>query len=764
MSIEYIDLGRILEAASAQLPDHVNTLVHGEAFSLLEAMSAMEIGNVKMDTGLQKTAEVEPIETLMQRLPSSLSSEQRVAVADRLFEQEAHWLAGGSLAATVFTCLYMLKTDEIREKDATLWAYCEGLKASCSLIRSLIYKGGVAEEEDFNLHAFGLPIDEGAGGEIGSMARAKEALEALGLALRQCQDLSSSSSSEADKKAWASMGQRIKWRTEMLRGLHTLCDSTRPDVASTASHFSLALDLLTASDGGIQFDKPSPSPSESIVGFEPSINSRLLAPIPPRVVKPMDWSECCSLIQSILAHINQALNCLDSVSTFDTLQMRLRAFTLLKAGPLARSVAHYVLIPQTWGHTDHAASATTLDPEAPWPPSIPLLQDAPDHHHPLGDVPSFVPSKEMIASTCGLPRNAHRLLCSDVDVFLEQCSIAVGNWCQAMLMNPSRMRRRLRRGLEDWGHLYQHALAADHSPGLLDFMQKRGWKWPPQGGQDVSPRPLSSWVEKETCSCMLQHLLMGFELDLYQNSELVMIYWYCDSIVSSQRGATLLFKEAIPSPEPSGKSATPKLPTRGASGKKGSKQSGGSKASSSIDALAKEDVAAWEARRSVADAEMIRLERMHWMLQGYMRLILAANKIGLVKDTPLPFNDAAQRFEQRFSSFHTLLVCPEPLPYPDFVSSTDVSSIDAVTLLKLASESFTNASKVLSLVEIKAPSSADQVASLKTLFRIVTQNKLCCEVLARAVEESATLSLQLTFDFSTSPAWPAIGASRIKDR
>lgn len=35
----------------------------------------------------------------------------------------------------------------------------------------MIYKGGVAEEEDFNLHAFGLPIDEGSGGDIGSLAK-----------------------------------------------------------------------------------------------------------------------------------------------------------------------------------------------------------------------------------------------------------------------------------------------------------------------------------------------------------------------------------------------------------------------------------------------------------------------------------------------------------------------------------------------------------------------------------------------------------------
>jgi hypothetical protein len=39
----------------------------------------------------------------------------------------------------------------------------------------------------------------------------------------------------------------------------------------------------------------------------------------------------------------------------------------------------------------------------------------------------------------------------------------VANWCQAMLMNPCRTRRRLRKGLGDWGNLFDHAVNADFS-------------------------------------------------------------------------------------------------------------------------------------------------------------------------------------------------------------------------------------------------------------------------------------------------------------
>ena len=37
--------------------------------------------------------------------------------------------------------------------------------------------------------------------------------------------------------------------------------------------------------------------------------------------------------------------------------------------------------------------------------------------------------------------------------------------------------------------------------------------------------PLATWVERETALMMLQHLLLGFELELYQRYELCMIYW-----------------------------------------------------------------------------------------------------------------------------------------------------------------------------------------------------------------------------------------------
>ena len=110
-NIEYVDIGHMLAAAQSALPANKQTVIHSAAFSLFEAMSAVEVGNPKMDVGLlQKPKSLD--ELIAEGVaPTELSVGQRVAVMNRLFEMEATWQAGGSLAQTVFSCLYLLRPE-----------------------------------------------------------------------------------------------------------------------------------------------------------------------------------------------------------------------------------------------------------------------------------------------------------------------------------------------------------------------------------------------------------------------------------------------------------------------------------------------------------------------------------------------------------------------------------------------------------------------------------------------------------------------------
>lgn len=37
--------------------------------------------------------------------------------------------------------------------------------------------------------------------------------------------------------------------------------------------------------------------------------------------------------------------------------------------------------------------------------------------------------------------------------------------------------------------------------------------------------PCAAWVEKGCAAVLLQHFLLGFEMDLYQPKEFCMLYW-----------------------------------------------------------------------------------------------------------------------------------------------------------------------------------------------------------------------------------------------
>ena len=83
-------------------------LVHGPHFSLFDSMSAVEIGNPRMDPGVHVGRQQQSGKDLDSAAPLKLTNEQVLKVADQLMAQEMSWHGGNTLAQTVFTCLYLL--------------------------------------------------------------------------------------------------------------------------------------------------------------------------------------------------------------------------------------------------------------------------------------------------------------------------------------------------------------------------------------------------------------------------------------------------------------------------------------------------------------------------------------------------------------------------------------------------------------------------------------------------------------------------------
>lgn len=105
-SEDYVPVTDLLARASAQLG--VGELLQTDNFSLFEAMSAIEIGNIKMDAGAApKLAEV-PQEYPLQTQPSQGTM---IAIMDSILSLEATWHTGPSLAQTVYCSHYMMQQD-----------------------------------------------------------------------------------------------------------------------------------------------------------------------------------------------------------------------------------------------------------------------------------------------------------------------------------------------------------------------------------------------------------------------------------------------------------------------------------------------------------------------------------------------------------------------------------------------------------------------------------------------------------------------------
>lgn len=354
----------------------------------------------------------------------------------------------------------------------------------------------------------------------------------------------------------------------------------------------------------------------------------------------------------------------------------------------------------------------------------------------------------------------------DGELFMEQAVIAASNLVQALLMNRSRCRRRLRRGLEDWGNLYQHGLNADNSPQFQAYMLVHGWTWANEHPGDIAG-PLATWVEVETCSVMLAHLLMGFELSLYEPADYGMVYWYVDLLsMVWQQGSKHLQEQQpalITTPGPThkkGSSSSSSSTAAAAAGLGGAKlpskaSSKGSKAATAAAKAAQQQQqqpAKHSSSSSDAHAHSSGSSKPAWLLSnlileaqrqlamGTLRLMMALPLLELYNHPELPFNSEAQRFDQRFAAFHALQR-PEPLAYGQFVTSTSVEGVEPVQLLRLAGDSFKRAQQACG-VALKGPSSLpisqQQQLDLKAMDRVAATNGIAVMLLARTAASSSS--------------------------
>lgn len=223
-------------------------------------------------------------------------------------------------------------------------------------------------------------------------------------------------------------------------------------------------------------------------GFVPNLTPRHRLVLP-RNVKLLGPGEGIKALGKMCRDLEWALSALARCNSFDSLRDILFSLARRTPGPVVRCYVNALL------------QCTVERPsEAPWKLS-----------------------RDLLAKELGLDGASDAAVGSGLAQFLEQAESLLATWVQLMVLERSRQHRKLRRYLEDWTVMAQAAREAEGDPACAAVLRAAGWGWPE--GEDG---PLLHLTERMAATSMLEDLLMGFELELYQPHEFGMVYWYAD--------------------------------------------------------------------------------------------------------------------------------------------------------------------------------------------------------------------------------------------
>ena len=638
-------MGPLLEAAAGALgPEE---LVAAEGFTLLEAMGAVEVGHARMDSGLGRRWE-SPADLLAAgRAPLADVGPSRAAgCADAALQLLAEWLDGGHmLAQTVFTNLYLhYPPEELDSRHPALGAFFAGLRTFCCEASRAVGLAGCFCEEDFCTHARELNLDGPCSVSASNRLRATaESLRQAAL-FREKAGAGGSKAVGEDGGGLSTLEAELGFPTEgedssadalralecRLRLLQCLVDvvncvdghprtSQRLDKCRERAKQGLGLLEQARRTRGVA----SPSDGRDI---DRKITWKALPPTPLREVRELGFKEGMDVLQRLLENVSRFPKLGDVIQADEALEA-VMSYAAIRPGCFEASVLHLFLS------------------SGDGPLSTRNLQEMVGQSVGVEASVLRAPGFDFLQKVCDILRQIFRLLCH----------------------NRGRQRRYLCRVIELFQGVQIAAEELERSAPVREHCRESGHAFP--------DNPLSSWLEHLAATCMLLHLMLGFDLDLYDSTELCMVYWYCDYLMTAQIAFRhQRFQHLVQKSSKSSMEAT----RQGAKGARKLAQKAQKSAAAEADAV-KMGIMVQEAQRLVC--------------QGLARTLTALSMDGKVKEGPRPLSSEEERFEQRFATFF-LLSAPEPVTYEHYRTATDVSNFSAQDLYELAGNCFKQGKRV----------------------------------------------------------------------
>ncbi|CEP10292.1 hypothetical protein [Parasitella parasitica] len=493
---QWKDITSFLDEATSDF--EVGQLVHLQSFTLFDAMSAIEIMDPRMDTGM--TIE-QPCKTF--DIDKRLTPEDTLGIMDRLVVREMAWISGHSLVQTVYTCIYFLHIKYLNESSmptltsnmddiiyGVLRSYILATATCCHYIWTEMTQGNVYEEEDFTTNLFGLHFNDQNPDVV--------IFNDIDSSIMLLNHLLNTKISEPEKNTVRAILNRVEIRKSFLMSLVYLSKFEGSFLTSAKLELTRIIGLLQNVDLSLG--------NEVLDAFDSNINRKLTSQTPPRPVELSSIEESFKEFNLLI----QRLSSICDVNVYPSVNSLMNYFLNFAAhqpypDAFSRSKLNSIFFHHQRIFGTITVSTFILDSikETVQPP---FWWTSPNRQ------PANVNPAEFI--------NAHDTL----KAYLERISMVFVEYFKINCHNRSRQRRMLCKVVTEWEILQEEAAGVDEVFHALERDQ-----------EDMqTPYYFSSWAYNLKLTMIEKILFLGFELDLYGSHEYIMIYWYIQCVLGSR--------------------------------------------------------------------------------------------------------------------------------------------------------------------------------------------------------------------------------------
>ncbi|KAJ4792597.1 hypothetical protein LUZ62_043843 [Rhynchospora pubera] len=701
----WADASSLIDAACNDLQE--GDLVHGENFSLFAAMSALEIMDPKMDSGIENgycTVE-EAIEAGAAPVPLSFDRtvdvQRTIDVMDHLFSCEATWHKGSILAQTVFSCIYLLRLERT-SPHPILNAYCRIMHATCNEIIKSVSNARTHEEEDLFVMAYGLPLKDEDNERLHAFLHSVE--ETISRKLRACKAQPSSkkkqvedveplqTNPELEEGYCRALLCRLRFRKYFDLTLRHIRNWQGKGQSMAHKYIITCLAELDNMRKNENFLKSQPhisckdSPETSTtasgckaIGFDATLNAKSLSPAPPRAAKIISWHDA-------RVYFEKLLHDLDILCSFSF-------------DPMLENILHFVVQFQK-SKPDLVARAYL---------QLLLIQS--------GKLYGREFFHEVIARVLLLPDVA-----KDKAFHQNEFVVQLGQLLMVLLKilctNSAWQRRKLGKTLQDWSVVsIQLELAYNREFGEAQNSSAD------EGLHAKVSKRLFLWAQEQTYWIASRFLQLGFELELYSPWEYCMVYWYM-SVVFVQ----LLEKIQLRS--------IANIDTTRQKGKK-----------------KRDNHAKDHSRDAIFSPSCLLLQCHVYLCEGLAMILAALRNEGSAFKMPNTFNSEHERFIQHFE-----LLLRAHLPEQISFSSFHESILHARVSDVVRCDYFKEIQRITTSLKGSFAEVPEKLSEIRQIEQVAERNRIALNIINQL--GASDTSLRVSFELTHHPYFAVVVVKR----